>query len=268
MMAYQKYPTSFKTFEGFSKIFQSIPEKDRVIWALNLTEEQLKIANEEGWTVAHELSKFCSLPKQSISPEYVFLADSEGWTVGHLLALNGLLPKKYMTKKVLKTKDFDDYTIAHCLAENGNLPKKFWNSSIFSLQTFYGFTVAHGFLMHIIENMAWDKLTPEIIEGSCRDRDDYWITEALEDLLLKKYACFVEQILQDIESKTLAVIESKIDDEKLRKTISAEIERRVENNVFCSDTPIVEDNTDNIHSRGQDPLYSGQDELYEAWRGR
>ena len=51
-MRYNKYPTSFRTYDEFEEIFESIPIEYRLEWAGNLSPKLLLIENEDGWTIA------------------------------------------------------------------------------------------------------------------------------------------------------------------------------------------------------------------------
>ena len=106
-----KYPTSFDTYEEFERIFNSIPEYDRLEWAESLDPKLLQMKMDNGMTVAHVLAKSGTLPEKFITEELLRIRTDNGWTVAHSLAESGTLhkelilsPERRITEELLRMK--------------------------------------------------------------------------------------------------------------------------------------------------------------------
>lgn len=79
------------------------------------TEEELLLADDSGWTIAHVLA---SKGKIDINSELCMLHDKQNWTVAHQLATVKVLPKDF---KFWKLVDFYGKSVLHVAAEHGHL---------------------------------------------------------------------------------------------------------------------------------------------------
>ena len=156
--------------------------------------EILRIAREDGWTVAHEMASSGYLPKRMMTKEILKLTDASGcavayhaarwkhfpkWAtkrkdilllgdgrgdyVAHELTRWGKLPSEMMTEDILKLKNKDGCTVAYSLARINLLPD--WlgrNKNILLLGDGKGSYVAHA--------LAWkgklpsEMMTEDILE--------------------------------------------------------------------------------------------------------
>ena len=137
--------------------------------------EILRIAREDGWTVAHALARRKKLPAEMMMEEILFLTDSTGCSVayyaahqssfpewakrnkeilllgdGHkdrviyVLARRGILPVEMMTEKVLSWTDSLGCSIAYYVVKNNSLPNwAKYNKNILMLGNGHGDCVVH-----------------------------------------------------------------------------------------------------------------------------
>jgi hypothetical protein len=83
-----------------------------------MTSEVLTLADDRGWTVAHILAAWGTLPRGLMTSEVLTLADDWDWTVVHVLAAQGKLPQDCMTPEVLALADLSGCTVAQVLRKN------------------------------------------------------------------------------------------------------------------------------------------------------
>ena len=149
-----KYQTSFNTYEKFERIFDSIPENDRLEWTENLDPNLLQMKMDNGRTVAHSLAESGTLPEKFVTDELLRIKDKNGRTVAHDLAKSGTLPERFITEELLRVKDNDGWTVAHVLVRNGTLPEKFVTEELLRMKDNDGRTEA-GCLFYVF----WVKKT-------------------------------------------------------------------------------------------------------------
>ncbi len=261
-----KYPTSFETYEEFKRIFQSIPEEDRLKWSEYLTKQQLLLADGNKWSVAHELLNNKILTKELTPssekkeiPEFFFYRDGTGFSILHSLALNGFLPEIHKTKDILREIDFDGYSIAHCLADSGTLPERLWTANILCQKDAYNWTVGHSIIERMVKHNEWSTLTPKLLRVYCGN--ECYVSDIVSDRMYEMSASRLETVLEQIQEESLIFMETA--SVNFKTAIKKELDRRAEKTVFESQSGIK----DSIFTKKDDtsaPAFGGQEELYKS----
>lgn len=96
--------------------------------------DQWDLADEDGWTVAHEAAQYGHLPPGF---DQWGLANKDGWTVAHVAALFDRVPPGFDQWELANK---DGRTVAHVAAQYGHLPPGF---DQWALADKDGWTVAH-----------------------------------------------------------------------------------------------------------------------------
>jgi hypothetical protein len=78
--------------------------------------DRWSLADENGWTVAHEAAEQDALPEDFDQWE---ISNDKGWTVAHVAAAEGCLPNGFNLWHLANNKG---WTVAHVAAENERLP--------------------------------------------------------------------------------------------------------------------------------------------------
>lgn len=275
-MSYNKYPISFRTYEKFHEIFNSIPDdKDRRIWVESLDPKLLGVRQSNGWTVAHMLASVKIFPEGWITKELLRMKSNRGRTVAHELAENGILPQKWMTERVLRMKDNRGITVAHEIVRSGALPEKqilFPDrgvaKQIFRMKNMYGSTVAGYHYVFLFNNSRWDLLVPALLDVPSKDK--VLIADLVASDLSEMKAPDLEKTLSLMPEKTRIRLLSFVKDPALVKKIRTHLDREMEMNVFetpseAPDTSPVEKNNDCPPLFAEQDLCSdGREDLYEA----
>ncbi len=279
-----KYPTSFDTYEEFEKVFDFIPAKDRYEWAENLDPNLLRIENEDGWTVAHELARKGTLPKKWITEELLRVEDNElgttiahelaysgtlpeefitdnllrikdwvGWTVAHELAWEGTFPKEKITDELLRVKNNDGLTVAHSLAQSGTLPEKFVTDELLRMKDKYGRTVAGCCCIFLSRNNRWDLLTPMLLDVPYNNSNTLVITKLDKDLSGMSDSK-LEEALSVMPGETQMKLLSDIKNPDLLERIRKCLDRELENEAFETSP----DEEPDLYTGGQEELYGAE----------
>lgn len=90
-----------------------------------LSPECLKIRNQHGWSIAHELARYGILPAEHVPEEILLLETRNGWTVLHELAKSHFVSDRLIDKYALLSDGFGEPLI-HTLAKRGQLPKRYF----------------------------------------------------------------------------------------------------------------------------------------------
>ncbi|BAI81775.1 hypothetical protein DEFDS_P154 (plasmid) [Deferribacter desulfuricans SSM1] len=142
----------------------------------------LKLANETGWTIAHEQAKRSWTTEDK---EILNLMDSEGWTVAHEQAWRGWTTDD---KDILKLVNFNDYTVAQIQIENN------WATSdidIIKLKiSRFGRVLAHG-----QSRQGWIIMSIDHISEVLKLKDENNWTVAHELVFHHKYKIKYKKIL-------------------------------------------------------------------------
>lgn len=99
------------------------------------TSSDWMLADEDGWSVAHEVAKRRTLPADF--PHWS-LADQSGYTVAHVAAQYGHL---VCPESCLDFVDHSGTTVAHLLARRGELPPSLQRSDVLRKTTSAGVSV-------------------------------------------------------------------------------------------------------------------------------
>ena len=217
-----KYQTSFTTYEEFKRIFNSIPEEDRLEWAENL------------------------------DPELLRMKDSHGWTVAHELAWEGTFPKEKITDELLRVRNNDGLTVAHSLAQSGTLPEKFVTDELLRMKDKYGRTVAGCCCIFLSRNSRWDLLTPMLLDVPYNNSNTLVITK-LDNDLSGMGDSKLEEALSVMSGETRAKLLSDIKEPSLFERIRKCLDREMESEAFETSP----DGEQDLHSEEREELYCG-----------
>lgn len=232
-MTYNKYPTSFATYEEFEKIYRFIPKEDRMEWAESLAEDILTVTNQK-----------------------------TGWTVAHYLAWRKRLPEKLLTKEILITKIAMDFrTIAHILAEQGLLPEQFQTPDVFAVADISGITVSKMLYDYLKWNSRWDLLTPELLRSPYTSAS---VFDRVNKDLAKTNSAALEIAVTRMPQKTKTLLLSGADDTVLSEIIRKNLNSETERDVFENTKSPNNDSGQNFPFGERDPLYRERDDLYGA----
>lgn len=143
---------SIRTYGDFQAIWQKIlaesEDKTKKRFARAIDPGRLVLANDSGWTIAHELALHHALDISAVPDDIVFLRDRDGRTVLHIFAASPKrafsCPERFLTPEILKMRDGAGNTIAHSFASSGVLPKRIKPTmELLALANNIGDTVAH-----------------------------------------------------------------------------------------------------------------------------
>lgn len=167
-----------------------------------------------------------------------------------------------MTDELLRMKNHWGRTVAHALAESGTLPEEFFVPSILSVADRDGKTPARHLLSWIVRSDRWDMLIPALLAAP------YSATLSIAAFLRRKFVRTETGKLNSIlgcmtmETKTVLLKGSRTG--TASKILAENIDRETERDIFK--TPSDGNNTCDSPLGGQNPLYGGRNELYEAGR--
>jgi hypothetical protein len=128
--------------------------------------DQWRVANEDGWTIAHEAAMRGCIPADFNQWE---LANEDGRTVAHTAAFCGRLTLNFNQWELA---DDDGLTVAHELAESGYLPDDFdqWGMVTKSGWSVLSYFITFSQHTECYEHfqIKWAKQKP-----SCRTQEDW-----------------------------------------------------------------------------------------------
>ena len=129
--------------------------------------EILRIAREDGWSVAHEMASQRNLPAEMMTEDILKQANKEGCFVAYHAAGNDSFPdwaKRNKDKDILMLGNGKGDYVAHVLARLGKLPAEMMTPDILKLknlckQTVFSVIVSEKYLSTQIVLLPWDKKT-------------------------------------------------------------------------------------------------------------
>ena len=103
----------------------------------------LRLADKNGFSVAHHAAQHGRLSTKVMVPEILCLVDNNGFAVAHALAQQGDLPESALTTEILSLSTIQKQTLYHFLARGRIFPKRFMTKEILCLADISGWSVAH-----------------------------------------------------------------------------------------------------------------------------